>query len=170
MIVIGGGIAGMVAANCAAQLGKCVAVLEKSTEEKYVCNTRITYGTFHINFTSPLTPEDELTRKIEACTEGYARKDLGRAVAREGRRLMQWLTSEGIDLSDLGQYYTHVLSPVARTGSGLKWENYAGDIALQRFEASLKKRGGQLIARLPRHGAEARQGRRRGRGPAGRRH
>jgi fumarate reductase flavoprotein subunit len=145
VIVIGGGIAGMVAANRAAQLGKRVAVLEKSAEEKYICNTRITYGTFHINFTSPLTPENELTRKIEACTEGYARKDLARAVAKEGRRLMEWLTRDGIDLSDLGQYHTHVLSPVARTGSGLKWENYAGDIALQRFEASLKKRGGQLL-------------------------
>ena len=77
--------------------------------------------------------------------EPISRGDLARAVAKDGRRLMQWLASEGIDLSDLGQYHTHVLSPVARTGSGLKWENYAGDIALQRFEASLKKRGGQLL-------------------------
>ncbi len=145
VIVIGGGIAGLVAGNRAAQLGKRVAVLEKSSEQKYICNSRITYGTFHINFTSPLATEDELICKIEACTEGTARNDLARAVAREGRRLMQWLASEGIDLADLGQYHTHVLSPVARTGSGLKWENYAGDIALQRFEASLTKRGGQLL-------------------------
>ena len=145
VLVIGGGIAGMVAGNRAAQLGKRVAVLEKSPEPKYICNSRITYGTFHINFTSPTAPEDELTRKIEACTEGYARKDLARAVAKEGRRLMQWLVSEGIELSNLGQYHTHVLSPVARTGSGLKWENYAGDVALQRLEANLSKRGGQLL-------------------------
>jgi fumarate reductase flavoprotein subunit len=127
VIVIGGGIAGMVAANRAAQLGRRVAVLEKSTEDKYICNSRITYGTFHINFTSPVANEDELVRKIDACTEGYARKDLARAVARDGRRLMQWLVSEGIELSDLGQYHTHVLSPVSRSGSGLKWENFAGD-------------------------------------------
>jgi fumarate reductase flavoprotein subunit len=145
VLMIGGGIAGMVAGNRAAQLGKRVAVLEKSPEPKYICNSRITYGTFHINFTSPTAPEDELTRKIEACTEGYARKDLARAVAKEGRRLMQWLVSEGIELSNLGQYHTHVLSPVARTGSGLKWENYAGDVALQRLEANLSKRGGQLL-------------------------
>src|SRR6266567_6217213 len=145
VIVIGGGIAGMVAANRAAQLGKRVAVLEKSTEEKYICNSRITYGTFHINFTSPVTNEDDLVRKIESCTEGYARKDLARAVAKDGRRLMQWLRGEGIELCDLGQYHTHVLSPVSRSGSGLKWENFAGDITLQRFEASLRKRGGQLL-------------------------
>jgi len=34
---------------------------------------------------------------------------------------------------------------VARSGSGLKWENFAGDIALQRLEAGLSKRGGQLL-------------------------
>ena len=49
-IVIGGGIAGLVAANRAAELGRRVAVLEKGTAEKYLCNTRYTYGTFHINF------------------------------------------------------------------------------------------------------------------------
>src|SRR5207244_3220343 len=81
VIVIGGGIAGMVAANRAAQFGKRVAVLEKSTEEKYICNSRITYGTFHINFASPVANEDDLVRRIETCTEGYARKDLARTVA-----------------------------------------------------------------------------------------
>src|SRR4029079_6995826 len=145
VIVIGGGIAGMVAANRAAQLGKRVAVLEKSAEEKYICNSRITYGTFHINFTSPVTSEDDLVRRIDACTEGYARKDLAHTIARDSRRPMQWLTGEGIDLSDLGQYHTHVLSPVSRSGSGLKWENFAGDVALQRLEANLSKRSGQLL-------------------------
>ena len=63
VVVIGGGIAGMVAANRAAELGKRVAVLEQSTEVQYICNSRITYGTFHINFTSPDATEDELVRK-----------------------------------------------------------------------------------------------------------
>ena len=94
VVVIGGGIAGMVAANRAAELGKRVAVLEKSTEEQYICNSRITYGTFHINFTSPDAAEEELVRKVEDATEGTARKDIIRAVAKEGRRLMQWLRGE----------------------------------------------------------------------------
>ena len=66
-------------------------MLEKSTEEKYICNSRYAYGTFHINFTSPDAAEDELVRKVEDITEGYARKDIARAVAKEGRRLMHWL-------------------------------------------------------------------------------
>lgn len=143
--VIGGGIAGMVAANRAAELGKRVAVLEKSTEEQYICNSRITYGTFHINFTSPGAAEDELVRKVEDATEGAARKDIARAVAKEGRRLMQWLRGQGIELNDLGQYHTHVLSPVQRSGAGLKWNGYAGDVALKRLEANFRNRQGRML-------------------------
>ena len=80
VIVIGAGLAGLVAANRAAQLGKRVVVLEKSREDKYICNSRYTYGTFHINFTDVGADEDVLFGKIEACREGFARKDLARAV------------------------------------------------------------------------------------------
>ena len=145
VIVIGGGIAGMVTANRAAELGKRVAVLEKSTEEQYICNSRYTYGTFHINFTSPDAAEDELVRKVEDVTEGYARKDIARAVAKEGRRLMQWLRGQGIELNDLGQYHTHVLSPVQRSGAGLKWNGFAGDVALKRLEANFRSRQGRML-------------------------
>ena len=66
VIVIGAGIAGLVAANRAAQLGKRVVVLEKSTEDKYLCNSRYAYGTFHINYTDLGADEDALLAKIEA--------------------------------------------------------------------------------------------------------
>jgi fumarate reductase flavoprotein subunit len=145
VIVIGAGIAGLVAANRAAQLGKRVVVLEKSREEKYLCNSRYTYGTFHINFTDVGADEDLLFGKIEACSEGFARKDLARAVARDGRRLMQWLKSEGIDLVDLGGYQTNVLAPPWRKGFGLTWRGYAGDVALARLEQNLRQRQGRIL-------------------------
>ena len=75
IIIIGAGIAGLVTANRAAQLGLRVVVLEKSTEEKYICNSRYAYGTFHINFTGLDMPEDALCAKIDAATDGFARKD-----------------------------------------------------------------------------------------------
>ena len=145
VVVIGGGIAGLVAANRAAELGLRTVVLEKSADEQYICNSRYTYGTFHISFTSPLADEDDLVRKVEDATEGAARQDVARAVARNGRRLMEWLRVEGIELNDLGQYHTHVLSPVQRSGAGLKWNGFAGDVALKRLESNLAKRQGRLL-------------------------
>src|ERR1700687_3536319 len=133
VIVIGAGIAGLVAANRAAQLGKRVIVLEKSKEEKYLCNSRYTYGTFHINFTDVGADEDVLFGKIEACSEGLARKDLARAIPKAGRGWMQCLKSEGIDLVDLGGYQTNVLAPPWREGFGLTWRGYAGGVALARL-------------------------------------
>jgi fumarate reductase flavoprotein subunit len=145
VIVIGAGIAGLVAANRAAQLGLRVIVLEKSKDEKYLCNSRYTYGTFHINFTEVGADEDVLFGKIEACSEGLARKDLARAIAKDGRRLMQWLKSEGIDLVDLGGYQTNVLAPPWREGFGLTWRGYAGDVALARLEENLRQRQGRIL-------------------------
>src|ERR1700730_3130910 len=145
VIVIGAGIAGLVAANRAAQLGKRVIILEKSTDERYLCNSRYTYGTFHINFTDVAADEDVLFGKIEACTEGLARKDLARAIAKDGRRLMLWLKSEGIDLVDLGGYQTNVLAPPWRKGFGLTWRGYAGDVALARLEENLAQRQGRIL-------------------------
>ncbi len=66
VIVIGAGIAGLVTANRAAQLGKRVVVLEKSTEDKYICNSRYAYGTIHINYSDLNQDEDVLVGRIEA--------------------------------------------------------------------------------------------------------
>jgi fumarate reductase flavoprotein subunit len=145
VIVIGAGIAGLVAANRAAQLGKRVVVLEKSTDERYLCNSRYTYGTFHIGFTDVGADEDVLVGKIAACSDGFARRDLARAIARDGRRLMRWLKSEGIDLVDLGGYQTNVLAPPWREGFGLNWRGYAGDVALARLEQNLRQRQGRIL-------------------------
>ena len=58
---------------------------------------------------------------------------------------MQWLKSEGIELVNLGGYGTNVLSPPWRTGYGLTWQNYGGDVALQRLEANFQKRQGRIL-------------------------
>jgi fumarate reductase flavoprotein subunit len=145
VIVIGGGIAGLIAANRAAELGQRVAVLEKSAEDQYLCNSRYTYGTFHIHFTGVEADEDELAGKIETATEGFARKDLARSIARNGRRLMQWLKAEGVELVKLDGYQTNVLAPPWRKGFGLTWRGYAGDMALQRLEANFLRRQGRIL-------------------------
>lgn len=145
VIVIGGGIAGLVAANRAAQLGRRAVVLEKGAEEQYLSNSRYTYGTFHIHFTGVDADESELLAKIETATEGFARKDLARAVAKDGRRLMAWLREDGVALQNLGGYNTNVLAPPWRKGFGLTWRGYAGDVALQKLEANFRSRQGRIL-------------------------
>ena len=58
---------------------------------------------------------------------------------------MQWLKSEGIDLVKLDNYQTNVLAPAWRKGYGLTWQDYGGDVALQRLEANLRKRQGRIL-------------------------
>jgi succinate dehydrogenase/fumarate reductase flavoprotein subunit len=145
VVVIGAGIAGLVTANRAAQLGQRVVVLEKSSEDKYICNSRYAYGTIHINYSDLEADEESLVARIESATEGTARKDLARAVARDGRRLTQWLRSENIDLIRLDSYQTNVLAPAWRKGFGLTWKDYGSDIALQRLGANLEQRQGRIL-------------------------
>jgi fumarate reductase flavoprotein subunit len=145
VIVIGAGIAGLVAANRAAQLGKRVVVLEAGTEDKYICNSRYAYGTIHINYSNLEASEESLVARIDAATEGCARKDLARAIAKDGRRLTQWLRSENIDVIRLDGYQTNVLAPAWRKGYGLTWKDYGADVALQRLGANFEKRQGRIL-------------------------
>ncbi len=145
VIVIGAGIAGLTAANRAAQLGKRVVVLEKSTDDKYICNSRYAYGTIHINYSDLGQDEDVLVARIDAATEGCARKDLARAIAQDGRRFVQWLKSESIDVIGLDGYQTAVLAPAWRKGFGLTWKDYGADVALQRLGANFAKRQGRIL-------------------------
>jgi fumarate reductase flavoprotein subunit len=145
VIIIGAGIAGLVTANRAAQLGKRVVVLEKSTEDKYLCNSRYAYGTIHINYSDLNQDEDVLVGRIEAATEGAARKDLARAVAKDGRRLVQWLKSENVNVVQLDGYQTAVLAPAWRKGFGLTWKDYGSDLALQQLGANFEKRQGRIL-------------------------
>ncbi len=145
VVVIGGGIAGMVAAGRAAQLGKSVLLLERGAEEKYPCNSRWTGGTFHIHYTDPLSSSDKLLHEIETATDGFARKDLAQAVAQDSTRLIQWLKAEGIKMISLSGHQSCILAPPSRTGPGLDWEGRGGDVMLRTLEANLLKRGGTVV-------------------------
>ena len=86
VIVVGGGIAGLVTANRAAQAGFKPLVLEKGAEDKYLCNSRYTGGVFHIAYRDVMRSEDELYERIEEETEGRASPALAKLVARDAKR------------------------------------------------------------------------------------
>lgn len=144
MIVIGGGISGLVAANRAAELGQRVVVLEQGTDNRYLCSTRYTGGTFHICLTDLNVGAEKLEQAIQATTGGFTQKDIGGVVAKDGIRLVRWLQKEGIRFVSLGGYHSFVLAPPSRTGPGLDWEGRGGDVLLRTLEANLIKRKGRI--------------------------
>ena len=146
LLVVGGGLAGLTAANRAAQLGLTVAVLEKGADDRYLCNTRYTGGTVHICLTDIMSGEAAHVESIERLCDD-ARPDLVRAVARNAERAVRWLQGEGSKFikASASPHHRWVLAPPGRTRPGLDWEGRAGDVLLRRLGDNLTERGGALF-------------------------
>jgi len=159
VVVIGGGISGMMAAVRSAQGGKRVLVLEKTDDDRYVCNSRLTAGIWHCCQMDIQTDPQKLEDAIMTITGGGARPDLARAVAQDGIRAVRYMQSVGIRfIKGPMDYQSFMLSPPTITPQGRQWEGRGGDVMLRIFEAELKKHGGQILrghkaARLVRDGA-----------------
>ena len=146
LICIGGGMAGLVASNRAWQLGLRAIVLEAGGEEIYLCNTRMSGGALHLCMTDITGPEADLIERIRRDTAGAARPDLAAAIARDGRRAVEWLRSEGaqfIRVALTGQ--NHVLAPPRPARPGWHWEGRGPDVLVRKLGASLLRRGGHLV-------------------------
>jgi len=96
LVIVGGGFAGLVAANRAAQLGLKVAVLERGADETYACNSRYAGGVLHISYHDVKDPQPELVRAVEQITDGYADHALVTALAGTAQRAMRANTSAAV--------------------------------------------------------------------------
>ena len=146
LIVIGGGIAGLTAANRAAQLGLKALVLEQGNAEKYLCNSRFTGGTLHVAMREIMEEPAALTRAIVDGSNGFVSETLASTIATEGRRVVGWLQEEGMRFMKASgaAYHRWVLAPPGRSRPGLDWEGRAGDVLLRTLGANLAKRGGTI--------------------------
>jgi fumarate reductase flavoprotein subunit len=148
VVVIGGGLAGLVAASRAAQLGKRVVVLERGSEARYPCNSRWTGGVIHICRGDIMASPADHIRHIAETTEDYVAGDLARMLAEGAAPVMQWLQSEGgkfIRGNPATQQNWVMAPPTSRTRPGLEWEGRGGDALLAALESKLRSRGGQLV-------------------------
>ncbi len=146
IIIVGGGIAGLVTANRAAQLGLKALVLEQGAEDKYLCNSRYTGGTLHLCLRDLMIDEAVMARTIVEITEGFVAVPLAEMLARDGRRIVQWLRDEGIKFirASGAEHQKYVLAPPATLRPGLNWEGRGGDVMLRTLGANLEKRGGRV--------------------------
>lgn len=149
VLVVGGGLAGLVAANRCRQLGYSVVVAEKGEGADYRCNSRFATGVFHISYQDVMDPDGALERVIEAATSGTADRNQMSAIARNGRRVVRWLQNEGGQFIVVGpaRWQSWVLAPPTPRQAGLNWPGRAGDVLLRRLRANLTRRGGTFSER-----------------------
>jgi fumarate reductase flavoprotein subunit len=146
--IVGGGLAGMIAAVRSVLGGRKVMVIEQSVDDRYLCNSRIASGVFHVAMTSPATSPGLLEqRMLDRCGTG-ARPDLIRAIAADAERVVRWLR-QALDVKFIragaDPLYEFVLAPPAVARSGQEWQGRGADVLLRKLEAALVANGGCLM-------------------------
>jgi fumarate reductase flavoprotein subunit len=144
--IVGGGFAGMTAANRLAEAGRKPVVFEAGSEPLYMCNSRVATGALHISFHSPLEPADDLYDAIIKGSDGTARPDLARAVADRAAMTIAWMRERGSEFEDHPRRMNGVpmMAPLRRMTAGLDWEESGPNLFLQMLEARLVRCGGAL--------------------------
>lgn len=148
LAVIGGGLAGMLAAVAAAESGLRVVVFEARSEDAYLCATRVTGGVFHCALRDPRAAPAELEKAILKAVGDAAHPALVRMLSKHALHAIRWMQAHGIRFMRGGAdpSYTFVLAPPNLPKFGLNWDRRAGDVLLRTMETRLLERGG-LVAR-----------------------
>ena len=160
--IVGGGFAGLTAANHIALAGFRPIVLEAGCDDAYMCNSRVATGALHVAFRSPEDPSDELYQNILLGTAGTARADLaaGRppvqlsAVADNAQATIDWMREEGCEFMQHPRrsYGLPMMAPGRKMQAGLDWEQSGPNIFLKLLIEKLEARGGEFRRGVRVHG------------------
>ncbi len=144
--IIGGGFAGLTAANHAALGGAKPLVLEAGSDDLYMCNSRVATGALHVAFRSPEDAADDLYRAIQDQTSDTARDDIARTVAENAQATIDWMREEGCEFMQHPRrsYGLPMMAPGRAMRAGLDWEGSGPNLFLQILGEKLAARGGEL--------------------------
>jgi fumarate reductase flavoprotein subunit len=150
VIIVGGGFAGLVAANRAAELGLKAIVLEQGSGPEYLCNSRITGGVIHFATESPLEPPEMLAAKVVRITGGFVEPALASTIAGDARRALDWLRAKNARFTPISSLARQqwVMAPLRLPRPALDpsgWRGRGGDAMLRLLTDHLRKRQGQII-------------------------
>lgn len=149
IVIVGAGLAGLVAANRAAQLGRTVRVLEQQeSADGYLCNSRVASGVFNFAHSDPEEPVEDLVAAVAADTENHADPALARAIAAQAAPGIHWLEAEGAEFvrRRLQEKRSWVLSPTRGADPSLAWAGRGPDLFIRRLGDNLRERGGEITS------------------------
>lgn len=149
LVVCGAGLAGMVAATRAAELGIRTVLLEAGDDDGYACNSRLAGGVLHVAYQDVTRGREFLTQAMNELTGGEAKPELVDAVAADAERVLAWLREQGVRILKFGNTSlgSWVLAPPRRLVTHLEWKGYGPDVALRTLAERFKGRGGAIEAR-----------------------
>lgn len=146
LVIVGGGLAGLAAGLRATELGLRAVVLEQGADPAYLCNTRMSGGVIHAAYRQVMRPQAQLAGAIEQATGGFSSPELVQALASDGRLLVRWLQSHGVQFLTASGYEYHkwTLAPPPQNRPGVQWPGRGGDVMLRRVRARFLAMGGQM--------------------------
>lgn len=149
MVSIGGGFSGLIPACRAAEAGMSAVVLEARSETRYLCSSRYSTGVANVMGLPIMAEPDRLFRAIMDGSGENAHPGVARAIAENGKRVIEWLTKQGATFTQRALQHDQpgqqVLAPPRRPVAGLDWEDRGPDLFMQRLETNLTERGGELM-------------------------
>jgi fumarate reductase flavoprotein subunit len=146
LLVVGGGLAGLAAATRAAFAGFRVCILEQSSDQAYLCNSRYVSGLFHIAGDDMLAPAARAKANVMRITQGETREELVDALVANVPRAIQWLKYLGVRFIVAGPdgLRRNSLAPPGARQTGLNWRGRSGDVMLRTLERALVGLGGVI--------------------------
>lgn len=145
-VVVGGGLAGLSAANRAAELGLSVVVLEQGAAPDYPCNSRYSGGIVHVAQKDMRADPADIQAAIDALTDGDNSTALSHIMADEAARALEWMREQGGKFIKGGvlEFMRWVLAPPRPRRPGLEWKGRGPDVFLRNLTAKLESHGGKL--------------------------
>jgi fumarate reductase flavoprotein subunit len=149
VVIVGGGLAGLVAANRAAELGLKPIVLEQGAGPEYLCNSRVSGGVVHFATESPLEPPEMLAAKVTRITGGFVEPAMSSVLAGDAKRALDWLRAKNARFAPMSSLPRQrwVMAPLRLPRPALDpngWRGRAGDAMLKLLTDHLRKRQGEI--------------------------
>jgi fumarate reductase flavoprotein subunit len=146
VVVVGGGLAGLAAANRAAELGLSAVVLEQGEAPDYPCNSRFAGGIVHVAQKDMRAEPADIQAAIDALTDGDDSTGLSPIMADEAARALEWMREQGGKFIKGGvlEFMRWVLAPPRPRRPGLEWKGRGPDVFLRNLTAKLESRGGKV--------------------------